>query len=365
MENNLFFRDRDMNAKVISLFNHKGGVSKTTTAFHLGWTMAEKGLKVLIVDADPQCNLTGYALGLGDDEDLFSFYEKKTNDDIYNAIKPLFKGINMTITGATPSKTKHENLFLLAGNLELAEIDTQLAAGLATGDYFIFAKQFIGAFNALIRLTAQKGDFDIVIIDMSPSISALNRCLIMGSDYFIIPTSPDFYCYQAIQSLSKLLPAWEKEFRDFRDSSITNSLPKSSPQMLGVISQNYRPRKTSLKKTDITRAFQKWIDKIKNTTNQELVPALEKVNMIIDRNIFLEYCKHDTPYNLVNIPTFNTLIAVAQDCNKPVFALTDKEINLTGNSLENTQENREKFKNLFYELTDSILQMIGFKKKDS
>lgn len=44
---------------IISLFNHKGGVSKTTTAFNLGWSMADRGKKVLVVDGDPQCNLTG------------------------------------------------------------------------------------------------------------------------------------------------------------------------------------------------------------------------------------------------------------------------------------------------------------------
>lgn len=57
-------------AKVISLFNHKGGVSKTTTVFHLGWKLAALGQRVLIIDADPQCNLTGLTLGLDDYESL-------------------------------------------------------------------------------------------------------------------------------------------------------------------------------------------------------------------------------------------------------------------------------------------------------
>ena len=48
--------------KIISLFNNKGGVSKTTTTFHLGWKLAELGYKTLIVDTDPQCNLTGLCL---------------------------------------------------------------------------------------------------------------------------------------------------------------------------------------------------------------------------------------------------------------------------------------------------------------
>lgn len=50
-------------AQKIALFNHKGGVSKTTTTFNLGWMLASKGKRVILVDTDPQCNLTGMALG--------------------------------------------------------------------------------------------------------------------------------------------------------------------------------------------------------------------------------------------------------------------------------------------------------------
>src|SRR5664279_3280047 len=53
--------------KIISMFNHKGGVSKTTTTFNLAWMLASKGKRVLMVDADPQCNLTGIVLGLNPD----------------------------------------------------------------------------------------------------------------------------------------------------------------------------------------------------------------------------------------------------------------------------------------------------------
>lgn len=51
-----------MRTKIISLFNHKGGVSKTTTTFHLGWMLAILGKRVMIVDTDPQCNLTGMCI---------------------------------------------------------------------------------------------------------------------------------------------------------------------------------------------------------------------------------------------------------------------------------------------------------------
>ena len=63
-------------AKTISLFNNKGGVSKTTTTFHLGWKLAEMGYKTLIVDTDPQCNLTGLCLNSDKENKLLNFYQQ-------------------------------------------------------------------------------------------------------------------------------------------------------------------------------------------------------------------------------------------------------------------------------------------------
>lgn len=64
-------------AILISMFNHKGGVSKTTTAFNIGWMLARKNKRVLLVDTDPQCNLTGMVLGLEDLESAESIQGTK------------------------------------------------------------------------------------------------------------------------------------------------------------------------------------------------------------------------------------------------------------------------------------------------
>src|SRR5258708_38577818 len=78
-------------APIIALFNHKGGVSKTTTAFNLGWAMAERGKRVLIVDGDPQCNLTGTVLGFDGVSDFSAFYKKYPEANISTCLEPIFK----------------------------------------------------------------------------------------------------------------------------------------------------------------------------------------------------------------------------------------------------------------------------------
>src|SRR2546430_3399875 len=78
-------------AKRIALFNHKGGVSKTTTTFNLGWMLAQKGKRVIMVDGDPQCNLSGMVLGYRGPTDFEQFYQKNPNDNLRGGLAPAFE----------------------------------------------------------------------------------------------------------------------------------------------------------------------------------------------------------------------------------------------------------------------------------
>ena len=102
---------------LISLFNHKGGVSKTTTAFNLGWALADKGKRVLIVDADPQCNLTGTVLGFDGVNDFAKFYKENPRANISACLAPVFQGSGEQLKPADIVPTTNSNLFLLAGIL--------------------------------------------------------------------------------------------------------------------------------------------------------------------------------------------------------------------------------------------------------
>ena len=107
--------------KIISLFNHKGGVSKTTTTFHLGWMLAELGHKVLLIDTDPQCNLTGLVLG---EDDYQDFYEDHPSRNIYEALRPAFESQPRLLESVEcVSVSGRDDLFLLPGHVNLSEYD--------------------------------------------------------------------------------------------------------------------------------------------------------------------------------------------------------------------------------------------------
>jgi chromosome partitioning protein len=363
-------------AKVISLFNHKGGVSKTTTTFHLGWKLARLGKKVLIVDADPQCNLTGLTLGLEDYNSLFAFYDSKQNTDIFSSLAPVFALHDSgaaSLVGRTPiAKTQNPNMFVLAGNIRFSEIDTQIATALTSSSTIPVLRQFVGAFNKLVRRVARENDIDIVLVDMSPSVSATNHCILMSSDYFIIPISPDFYCYQAIDSLSNVFPRWVTEIQSFKDGG-ADSLPVNNPKMLGFISQNYRiytvdgvQEQEDVEQKSMSKAYTEWLLKIKRIVSDKLVPTLQSIDMLIAEDIFKASVSYDAPYHLAGIQNFSGLIPVSQKLSKPIFELTDSDGGWSGarwKRVQNEKEygikvNIEEANMVYTRLAEAILKMI-------
>jgi len=345
-------------APIISLFNHKGGVSKTTTTFNMGWAMADQGLRVLIVDGDPQCNLTGTVLGFEGIKEFNAFYKKNVGANISDAMAPIFKATGDPLQAAQIIKTPHKNLFLLAGNIDLAENETQISVALSTSAAIPALQNIPGSVCALLRMTAEKYGIDAVIVDMSPSVGALNECFLMGSDYFIVPTSPDYYCNQAVSSLSRVLPRWNAGVVQFRNDKLLYPFPSQPPRFCGIISQRYRPRSGSP-----AQSFQQWIDVIKETVLIELVPELAKNGMVISEKQFNSAQPADTPYNLINIADFNSLIAQSQKHNVPIFALTDAQIEQAGVILKTMKESRDRFGECFNTLATSIELIAGIAPK--
>ncbi|CAI1103062.1 MULTISPECIES: ParA family protein [Serratia] len=338
--------------QIISLFNHKGGVSKTTTTFNMGWMLAELGHKVLIVDADPQCNLTALTLGYSTADDFDVIYKNNPNCDIYTCIKPVVDGSLGKVVPADPIVTSNPQLSLLCGNISLSEIETQIGVALTTSTAIPAIRNIPGSIGAFLRETGKKHDFDYILVDMSPSVGALNECLLMCSDYFIVPTSPDFFCAQAIKSLAKVIPRWNSEINGFRDEGILYPFPVEPPKFIGFISQKYRPRNNQP-----VKSFQRWIDVIKGEVTNTLIPSLMPFNMSISEEEFINGSSSKEPFNLANISDFNSLIAQSQKHSTPVFALSDAQIEQNGVILETMKESREDFKNNFITLANSVANL--------
>src|SRR6266699_3897448 len=142
--------------KRIALFNHKGGVSKTTTTFNLGWMLATKGKKVILVDADPQCNLSGLVLGYRGPDEFEEFYEKDRARNLWAGLAPAFdsqpKLIEAVDCVPVPGR---EGLFLLPGHIGIAEYDVTLGIAQQLSGPIQPLKNLPGSFSYLLEKTAQ------------------------------------------------------------------------------------------------------------------------------------------------------------------------------------------------------------------
>ena len=146
-------------AKQIALFNHKGGVSKTTTTFHLGWMLASKGHRVVLVDADPQCNLTGLILGYQGEAEFENFYQKESDRNIRGGLAPAFESQPRAIEPIdclpVPSR---QGLFLLPGHIRLSEYEVTLGIAQELSGTIQTLQNLPGSISYLLEVAAEKHD---------------------------------------------------------------------------------------------------------------------------------------------------------------------------------------------------------------
>lgn len=341
--------------KIVALFNNKGGVSKTTTVFNLGWMLAKLGKRTLLVDSDPQCNLTGMCVNASKEAKLEELY-KSDISTIKSGLDPVLGGNLKPITPAQCYKfEQNSNLFLLPGHIQFSEFDTAYNIAETMTGSLNMLKNVPGAFRKLIGLTAEKYDIDYVLVDMSPSISATNANILMQSDYFIVPCAPDYFCYMAVEALVSIFPRWCNTYKKMGENDIFKNasykMKELPPIFLGTIQQRYRPRNGGP-----ARAFADWIKDINELVCDKLMPILQQQNMALS---YEQYKICDEPYNLINISDFNSLIAQSQEHSTPVFLLTKDQVKQTGVIWDTMKKSRDDFYRTFECLAKRIITMTG------
>lgn len=308
-------------AKIINLFNHKGGVSKTTTVFNLSWMLGTLGKTVVVVDFDPQCNLTGMVLGYRGVEDLEGIYTESPANNVKDALSPAFESKPRQISGAECIEVPgNKNLFLLPGHIGLAEYETTLGIAQELSGSLLALRNLPGSIRYMLSATADRYKADYVIVDMSPSLGPINQNLLMTSDHFIVPLHPDYFSAMALSSLTRALPRWKAWATTAHNIEVLNTadypFPNPTPQFIGAVIQKYRPRNGAASK-----AFQHWINQLVAGLKGQLIPELAKANLL---NVE-DFTKRAgiQPWNpIMEVADFNSLIALSQEHQMPVYALT-------------------------------------------
>lgn len=159
--------------KILSIFNQKGGVGKTTTVVNLAASLGSKNKKVLIIDLDPQGNSTS-GLGINKEEIEFSIYDLLNGSDII------------------PLKTSAKNVSILPSTSDLSGFEIE-AVNMKNRESLL--KNKINQYNK----------FDFILIDCPPSLGLLSINALVASDSVLIPIQTEFYALEGVSQLIKTI----------------------------------------------------------------------------------------------------------------------------------------------------------------
>ncbi|AZZ54095.1 ParA family protein [Rathayibacter festucae] len=344
--------------KTIAMFNNKGGVSKTTTTFNLGWMLASRGKTVIMVDADPQCNLTGMVLDLKEEDALAKFYGDHPKQNLRDALQPAFASRPVPLEAVDCIEVEgRSGLFLIPGHVGLAEDEVSLGIAQQLSESVQALRNLPGSFHRLFALTAEKYHADYIIVDLSPGLGSINQNLVSTADYFLVPASPDVFSVMAMDSLSRVLPRWASWARSASqlEALIEADYPFPEPNLkfLGSVVQRYRLRDGSP-----TKAFKSYFDALDAALDKSLLPALEKAGLLLEPAEYTEAGLEGT-LRLASIPDFNTLIAESQKLRKPVFTLTKAELATRGVVWDNYEQSIDSFYSIFTTLAERVEKLTG------
>ncbi|MDU4890118.1 MAG: AAA family ATPase [Clostridium sp.] len=213
--------------KVVSIINYKGGVGKTTITTNLASDLTKRGKRVLVIDLDPQTNLT------------FSFLKVEEWKKSYENEKTIKYWFDSIIDGTKPVPSfkdlivKKSDLDIICSHLGLIDVDIELAAGLSAGTERQHKNNFIKTYSYIKNeLNDIKEDYDVVLIDCPPNFSIVTKNALLASDYFIVPAKMDYLSTLGINQLRKHVASLVKQYNEYCKDTGNNTV---NPEMLGVV----------------------------------------------------------------------------------------------------------------------------------
>jgi chromosome partitioning protein len=314
----------------IALFNNKGGVGKTTTIWNLAVSLAAKKHRVLIIDFDPQCNLSIACLG---NEKFASCLEHSSDIPYGKTIRSFtLPYIQQSKSGTTyiekPKSNPDEYLDVVPGDFWLNSFSDILNVGTdVIGGAGLY--RFLTPAMIVSAIAEQhKKNYDYVLIDLPPSFNSLVRSALYSCDYFLVPCTADLFSAYCVGLIGEMLPSfirdWEQGVERYLQSNSYDSVIKSrgKPKFGGWIFNGFDTRKArgSEVKSKIgadkaqfdhvqTAIRDKLIstlqDKIKNYkaipefVDENPVAEIEDLNVMapdsIVQNIPIKYLEHSKP----------------------------------------------------------------------
>ncbi len=306
-----------MSAPVLTFFNNKGGVGKTSLIYHLAWTFASLRKRVVIIDLDPQANLT--AAFLDEDKIEAIWNQQNKGSTVYQCVKPL-TGVGDIAEPVLQNIAT--DLYLLPGDVNLSGYEDTLSAEWpnSMGDNNLYRPmRILSSFWQVMQMAAAKIQADIILVDIGPNLGAINRSVLVATDYVAIPLGADLFSLQGLKNLGPTLRSWKslwrKRLENWNDSVEKQNfsgfhLPQGKMQPIGYLCQQHGVRLDRP-----VKAYDKWVQRIPEVYRES----------VLDEETGTKIRQEDDPYCLATIKHYRSLIPMAQEHRKPIFNLTSAD----------------------------------------
>lgn len=343
-----------MPVPVLTFFNNKGGVGKTSLVYHLAWMFADMGHRVLACDLDPQANLTTAFLdekrleGLWDENDV----TKTSGSTVFECVKPLMR-VGDLQSPALQSVMDQIVVFggdlrLIPGDLALAAFEDTLSAEWpnAMGSSDLYRPfRILTAFSSIMQKGAKEMDASIILADVGPNLGAINRSALIATDYVIVPLGADLFSLRGLQNLGPTLRRWRQDWERRKNNwpKPDFQLPDGGMKPIGYVVQQHMVR---LERP--IRAYDRWVNRM---------PEEYSRNLLDDKKgPYPQDPKQDLQHALATVKHYRSLVPLAQEARKPIFHLTPAD-RAIGSHAAAANAARQDFK----ELAKKIIERIGLK----
>jgi len=292
--------------KTIAFFNNKGGVGKTTLVYHLASMIAERGERVLAVDLDPQANLTSMFVS---EDQLESIWDCRdlVPSTIFAALRPIIRGIGDVLVPCV--EPINQNLGLLAGDLELSTFEDKLSTAwplCQLRDESAF--RTMTAFHRAMHQAAVSFEAEWVLIDVGPNLGAINRAALIASERVVIPLGPDLFSLQGLRNLGPKLKDWRQVWQELLAKNPDPSLDLPAGE---IVPLGYVVMQHGMRENRPPKAYLRWIERFPAAYRESVLD--EPVDAVMEAA--------DDPYCLAMLKHYRSLMPMAMEARKPVFAL--------------------------------------------
>ncbi|WP_197494201.1 ParA family protein [Rhodococcus sp. EPR-134] len=337
----------------MAFFNNKGGVGKTTLACNVAAHLAlNRNLRVLMLDADPQCNSTQLVLAPAVWDELY-WSDKTLNSTLIDIMRPLEDG-EPSVDESIQPLSGHMNRFgfdLLPGHPRMSIIEDLLSrawSDAAGGDVGGIRRTRWA--SALERMYGDK--YDVMFVDVGPSLGSLNRSLLLECDYFVTPMAADIFSIVGVRNIRQWLNQWISSYK-----SAAQLCEKNHP---GALARYFDDEQVRIENGFAGYTVQQYVTKSKQGVRRPTAAfetILGRVPNEVSESLGVYFADgvDDDAAKLGDVPSMYSLVPLAQSCNSPIMSLTSSD-GLAGGQYSQ----QEGYVAVINAVSNSLARNIGF-----